>query len=128
VQPQAEVRMHDLSDAMFIPFPISQVQEIADVNADGMELRNKARTIYLGIDALGLYAKGNLRLDGNLQISGAIQALAGTIYTGAITTSGALQAGGEVVANNGTPQVVHLSTHIHPQSGGGNTSPPTAGS
>jgi hypothetical protein len=60
---------------------------------------------------------GNVVVDGNLQLGGSIQSVAGSEYTNDISTSG------NVVAGAGGADSVGLTTHGHP----GNNEPPNPG-
>jgi hypothetical protein len=64
--------------------------------------------------------KGNLVVDGNLQIGGTIQSKTGDTYSGDIKTSGNL------IAGFGTPDQVGALTHQH-TGPGGDTGPPIPG-
>lgn len=49
VQPQAEMRMHDLSDGFAIPGPNSLPNVVPNINTTSVQLRNDAGTAYIGI-------------------------------------------------------------------------------
>lgn len=140
VQPQAEMRMHDLSDAMFLPGSLSQSQKVSSPSADSMQLRAadgetvvdlKSGRIRCTADngATSLEVTpgqtkvtGNLVVEGNMQISGDFKDLAGTgPYNKDIKTSG------DVIAKVGAGQVA-LSTHTHtqPNDSHGDVESPTA--
>ena len=61
VQPQAENRMHDLSDGFFLPSPMSQPQEIPDVSSTSVQIRSKD-----GAKFMEFTAAGDLRCTGNI--------------------------------------------------------------
>ena len=106
VQRPIDSRMHDLSDAICVPGPLSQpkVGAIAGgVSSDGLQLRS---------------------LDGNLSLT-----FAGTTAT----LKGDLHVTGEIIRGFGGPDQVGLGTHLHnqPVDSHGDTEqptdPPTAG-
>lgn len=67
VQPQAELRMHDLSDGMFIPGMFSQARKPAVAPSGSVpQLRNAAGTVVLE------FISGGMKLTGNLQVTGSI--------------------------------------------------------
>ncbi len=65
----------------------------------------------------GFVVSGNLTIEGNLQLGGSIEAVAGGAYAGNIKTSG------NIIAGFGGGDQVGLQTHTHPSNG----SPPTPG-
>lgn len=50
VQPQAELRMHDLSDGFFIPGFRSQARKLANISADSAQLRSDDGTNYVDVN------------------------------------------------------------------------------
>lgn len=97
-QNPAEDRMHDLSDGFAIFAPTSQSKKLANVQADGIEIRNEARTTYFKVTETDLYAKfTNFYMDGNVIHVG------NTTQTGSQTSSGTI---------TGTTDVVGGSTNI----------------
>jgi hypothetical protein len=122
IQTQAEYRMHDLSDGMFIPGIFSQPRVIPNVNVDFPELRNRAGTLKFAMNATGFRVTGVLEIDGALKLGGAIQSLAGAAYAEPFATTG------DIIANSGSPQQVTLTGHLHTSGGpGAPTSAPTPG-
>lgn len=116
VQPQAELRMHDLSDGMFIPGLSSIPNVPTTIATDKVQLRNSAGSHVFELSATGWKFTGNvefvndllidgaLHVDGNLQVDGTIQS------TGNITsTTGAVQAHGDVVSTDGN---VHAGGNV----------------
>jgi hypothetical protein len=102
VQKQAEIRMHDLSDGMFIPGLFSVPRVPASISTTDFQLRNVAGTAVIGINPLGqvyITAPAGVVINGNLQVTGS------------------------VTAGNGGADQVGLQTHKHP----GNNTSPTAG-
>jgi Phage protein Gp138 N-terminal domain len=80
--------------------------------ADGVYIGgilNGAPTQYIQFTQLGIKLVGNVIIQGNLQLSGAIQAVDGTTYQGNLST------GGNVIAGAGTGSSVGLKTHTHQQ-------------
>lgn len=94
-----EMRMHDLSDGFAIPGPKSQPNVIPNISSTSVQLRNKAGTTFIDIDASGNVniTAPTVNITGNLVVSGE-------------------------VTGNGIP----LSTHLHPgvTSGGADTGAP----
>jgi len=102
-QKAAEDRMHDLSDGFAIFAPTSQSKKLANVQTDGIEIRNEARTTYFKVTATDIYAKcGTFYLDGAMNHTG------NTTQTGDQTSSGTITGTTNVVA--GTKQ---MKTHTH---------------
>lgn len=66
VQPQAEYRMHDLSDGFFIPGAFSQPHVLADFNTQFPELRNAAGTVKLSMISTGFRITGDLDVTGEI--------------------------------------------------------------
>lgn len=131
VQPQAESRMHDLSDGMFFPAPLSQAQEIPNVDPDKLQIRTKDGSRYVEISDTLIKAKGNVEVEGNLHVTGQITGPNFTFGGGGavVAITGGLEATEDIVAKAGTPGSVTLSEHLHGgvQPGGGSTTPPTGG-
>lgn len=130
VQKQAELRMHDLSDGMFIPLIFSNGKVPANVNADTVQLRSNDGTVSIEIAEGGkinllapggIFIQGDLSVTGNLNLGGAIKSHDGATYAGDIRT------GGDVVAVADGAHV-GLATHTHqqPNDGHGDVEQPTA--
>lgn len=67
VQPQAELRMHDLSDGMFLPGMFSQARLPSPAPSTTVpQLRNSDATVK--IEFIG----GGFKLTGNLQVTGSV--------------------------------------------------------
>ena len=127
----------NLSTLVFFPIGNTAFAASEDTNAvviygpDGTIIRSTDKTAVLKVTKaecsvtppLGnpFIVNGNLVVTGSLQLSGTIEAHGGGTYAGDIATTG------NVVAGSGTGDQVGLKTHTHPQAGGGNTSPPNAG-
>lgn len=108
VQLQADLRMHDLSDAFALIGPRSQPRVLPSVSTTSVELRNDAGTTRVAIKANGDLA---FTTPGTLDIS------AGTVnITAAVHTTGAL-------TNNGK-DVGSAHKHSGVQPGGSNTGNP----
>lgn len=88
---------------------------------DGIDIK-AAHGNELKSDATGWTFTGNVVVNQNLQLGGALQAAAGGTYAGNIHTTGSLTADAGVT---GAGKV--LQTHVHNgvTTGGGNTGPPT---
>lgn len=87
VQAPMEDRMHDLSDAFATFAPTSQAKKLTNVQSDGMELRNDARTVYMKFTDAGIEIKGNVThvgnytQTGNYTINGNMVHAGGTIFS-----------------------------------------------
>lgn len=57
IQPQAEIRMHSLSDGYFIPGGSSQPKKLANVSADNVQLRADDGSSYVEIAAAAMTLK-----------------------------------------------------------------------
>lgn len=117
VQPQAELRMHDLSDGFFIPGLRSNAKKISGINTQFPELRNVDGSIKIQATLTGWRVQGTLEVTGPLMLGGVIQSLEGEQYAGDITTTG------EIVSGVNTEDQVTLRHHVHPF----NNEPPTPG-
>lgn len=96
VQPPAESRMHDLSDAIAIPGPKSKPNVYSSISSTDIQIRNKSGTSFISIAAS----------DGSVKIT------APTVtVTGDMTVSGTITAIGEIT---GGATAIPLSTHTHP--------------
>lgn len=87
IQAPLEDRMHDLSDAFATFAPTSQPKKLQNVQSDGMELRNDARTVYMTFKNDGIFIKGNIIQEGNYSqignytINGNVVHDVGTMYS-----------------------------------------------
>lgn len=128
VQQQAEFRMHDLSDCMFVPKIFSQPNKISDFNADAPELRNKDGSIKLVFVDGGFKIDGNLLVDGDITATGKIAWPKGTFGGTGAVVDGIITATGDVHAGQDSGSQVTLLGHKHTSSTSGTpTSPPTPG-
>jgi hypothetical protein len=93
VQPQAELRMHDLSDGFAIIGPRSQARLIPNVSTSTVQLRSLDGSAYYEL-AAGHIA--NIVAPGGINITGPVN------ITGAVTASG-----------EGTFNSIPVSTHLH---------------
>ena len=132
-QPQAEFRMHDLSDGMFIPGLFSQKRKLANASTSVVQIRSTdGNTLFeVGPQELRMTPDGGVtqikivpgytQILGNLQISGAIQSITGSTYAGNLQTTG------NVIAGFGSGDQVGLQTHKHtqPNDSHGDTEQPT---
>lgn len=106
----AESRTHDLSDGFAILAPTSQPKALANVQTDGMELRDELRTTFIKL------MPGTILIQGNVTITGNVTHLGNVAQTGNLVVTGVVQNNAKVIG----------STHTHSgvQTGGGNTSIP----
>ena len=109
IQPQVEVRMHDLSDGFAIPAPMSQPKALANISATTAQLRSTDGTVYVEVAGSG---KVNI------------------VSPGDVTITGNLNVTGEITAGFGTGDSVTLQQHKHTetQPGSGQSGIPLAGS
>lgn len=139
VQPQAEPRMHDLSDGFAILAPTSQPKKLSAVQTDGMEMRTEDRGTYIRLTVGTIFIKGNIVHEGNvnqtgntlrtgtLQNTGLIRGQSGltvdqTIAAGAVTLAGDIVHTGLLTSN--TKDIGSTHTHGGVQTGAGNTGAP----
>lgn len=101
VQPQAELRMHDLSDGFFIPLCFSQPKVPPNVSTTSAQFRTRDGAAYVEL------APGHVI---NIVAPGGLNINAPVVFNGSITDSG---------KNVG-------ATHVHSgvQPGGGDSGPP----
>lgn len=120
IQPQAEQRMHSLSDGYFIPGGNSQPNKLANVSADNVQLRADDGSAYVEIAEAAMTLKHPTKV---------IVDTPEAHFTGKITTDGAVEAKGEVTAKISGGTSVTLTGHKHgtgaPTPAG--TTPPTGG-
>lgn len=119
VQPQAELRMHDLSDG-FAVLGFSSVPNVAgSPSATAIEIRNLAGDTFLALDPTGqtvdITAPGGSTITADVTINGTLH------VTGKITTDANVEAAGDVKAAS-----ISLKTHKHGgvQTGGSQTGAP----
>lgn len=124
VQTQAEMRMHDLSDGMFIPGLFSQPRKLSGVSTQNVQLRSKD-----GLSAIEITPQGicNLNFPAGIHLNGPI-VLNGTV-SGNIEGGGVADFGNTLLKTNNDVQAggKSLTGHVHGgvQPGAGSTSPPT---
>ena len=70
VQPPAEYRTHDFSDAFAIVGVNSQPRKLSNVQTDGAELRSRSRSTYIKITDGGIEIKGDITHDGSITSTG----------------------------------------------------------
>lgn len=97
IKPPAVYRLHDLSDAFAFVGIRNQKRRLANIQTDGMELRNADRSVAIKLTSTGIQVLGN------------------------ITSTGTIQAQ-DVIVPSSVPNVnITLSTHEHtpgnPQTG-----------
>ena len=128
----------NLSNLVFVPLGNSAWSAADDPNAvviygpDGVILRDSKSKVVLTLSptactltlpsGVPLTVNGSVIVDGNLQLSGAIQSQTGSTYAGNIQTAG------NVIAGVGGSDQVGLKTHTHTSaSPGSQTTAPTPG-
>lgn len=110
VQPQAEMRMHDLSDGFFIPGVFSQPRKLSNVSTSAAVLRTSDGTLSVSVD----------------KASGIVTAKAPTkivLDAPLVECTGDVHATGAIIAGFGGADQVGLQTHKHL----GNNLPPIPG-
>jgi hypothetical protein len=112
VQPQAELRMHSLSDGFALIGPRSQAKKLSNVSTTTAQFRTVDGSTYVevaGGNVVNIVALGGVNITGPLNI------------TGDVAVTGKVTAIKEGKFNN-----VSVSTHIHSgvQTGGSNTGAP----
>lgn len=126
-----EPRMHDLSDGFAVLAPTSQPRVLANVQTDGIELRNTARTKYIKLTNTDIFIKGNIVLEGNIvqtgtqTVSGLVAANGGMTVqggTGVALTGNVVHSGGSLTSGGKNVGATH--THSGVQTGPGNTGVP----
>ncbi|KAA6459620.1 hypothetical protein DYQ86_16000 [Acidobacteria bacterium AB60] len=125
VRPQAELRMHSLSDGFALIGPRSLANAIPNVSTSTAQLRSLDGSTYVEIAggsqvnvvaAGGIKLTGPVMVEGNLTVTGTAKGQGGTFsIDGAITATGDGQFAGHSVSN-----------HVHPgvQPGAGDTGTP----
>lgn len=81
VQSPLEERMHDLSDGFAIFAPSSQPRKLNDVQSDGVELRNEARSVYMKVANDGIHIKGKIFHEGDVEHTGSLVHTGGTMVS-----------------------------------------------
>jgi Phage protein Gp138 N-terminal domain/GpV Apex motif len=139
IQVQADLRMHDLSDGFAMVGPRSQPRVLSPAaSAAGVELRNDARTAFVGIDGsanVRIQTTGNAYVvaDGNVQAAAGAhlvatagsdaQVTASTItLNGNVLINGGLSVSGMLVNNGKDVGAYHRHSGV--QTGGGTTGAP----
>jgi hypothetical protein len=124
VQPQAELRMHDMSDGFALIGPRSQANLIPNVSTDTAQLRSLDGTTYYELaegQVANIVAPGGINITGPVAITGALS-VSGTVTGGDdVSIMGKVTATEEGTFNN-IPVSAHL--HIGVTSGGSNTGTP----
>lgn len=148
---QAEFRMHDLSDGFAFVGVKSAPHAIDSVSSSATQLRSNDGLTYVEVNdgtiklkaptsvtintplttVTGkLVVNGDTELDGNLlvkltaTITGLFTYLAGLAGFGGASGSSVITGDLTQTSGNLTSNGTNLHTHIHPQSGGGDTGPP----
>lgn len=146
VQPQAELRMHDLSDGFALPRIWSQPNKPNPVPAaDKVQLRNVDGTVLFEVGAAGIVFKGPVTFDdsvnldtANLTVGGDLTVTGSSSITGNLTAqnltavvqvfaqTGSVLAADQVIAGYLGGDQVTLQHHVH-VTPSGVSQPPTAG-
>lgn len=118
IQPPTEARYNDLTDAVFIPGINSQPNNLSNVTADGIEIRNRAGDIKVKLTSGGISlsdANGNIinMFDGGIRIVG----VGGVNINGAV-----IDDNGDITTKHGTSLDHHVNTGV--TAGGSNSGPP----
>ena len=125
VQPQAEIRMHDLSDGFALVGVRSQPRVVPNVSTTTAQLRTDSGSVVLTLDPTGsitLHAPTSITLDAPVTyITGILQANTAGTGLGVSTLNGSLHTTGDVVAAG-----ISVDTHHHTgvTTGGSNTGGP----
>lgn len=100
-------RHHDLSDGVFIPLPVSNNKRVP-IEANTLLLK------------AGSTAAIRVKTDGTIEITGDVS------INGAVTTNSTIDADGDISsATDVKAQTISLTGHVHVDSQGGTTQPPT---
>lgn len=131
VQPQAELRMHDLSDGFFIPGFRSQARKLANISANSAQLRSDDGTNFVDVNK----TTGVVTMKAALQV---VMDAPATVVKGGLVVQGTVSqaVGGGGVVDFGAATVKAsdaviagktISTHTHSGvlTGGGNSGPMT---
>lgn len=98
IQPQAELRMHDLSDGFFLPGVFSVPRVPSNIATDRVQLRSNDGSCSISLESghvCEIIAPGGIKMTGPVSI------------TGDVTATGLIEAG------HGTVDSVKLQTHKH---------------
>lgn len=133
VQPQAEFRMHDLSDGFCFPKVWSKPKVLSNISVTTAQLRSDDGSTYVEIASgqiVTVKAPTKILLDTPLvEVTGAIQVDNDGSLTNPFTVQGSMTVTGDITAGSGGGDQVGLRTHKHGgvQTGGGSTGSPTGG-
>jgi hypothetical protein len=128
VSPQAQFRMHDLSDGFVSPKVYSVPKVPGGVSTTAAQLRTMDGTAHIEMapgGIINMLAPGGMNVTGNLGVTGNVSFGGGSgdeaVITGNIQLNGSLSATGQITASGKA-----LSTHTHSgvTTGGSNTGPP----
>lgn len=135
VQPQADLRMHDLSDGFFIPGVRSQARPLAGVLTDGVQLRaddgasfieikdGACRLVFPG----GVLVEGPLTVTQTLNVQNSEGAPQTSVIVGSIEATGDISAQGTMSGAVVQQGAITLGGHKHGgvTTGSGQTGGPT---
>jgi hypothetical protein len=108
IQPQVEVRMHDLSDGFAFPAPMSNPKALGGISNDSAQIRNANGGAFIELGPSGAV---NVHTGGNVTINAAGEV--NIIAAGDVTITGNLKVTGEITAGSGTGDSVTLQQHQH---------------
>jgi Phage protein Gp138 N-terminal domain len=119
VQPQAELRMHDLNDGFAIIGPRSLARAIPNVSTTTAQFRSLDGTTYFEVATGGVanvVAPNGVNIKGPVSIDGAVTITGNVGVTGTVTAT-----------EEGTFNSIEVSQHMHTgvTTGGGTSGPPT---
>jgi hypothetical protein len=132
VQPQAEMRMHDISDGFFVPGQLSQSKVPSTAaSTSTTQLRSEDGETYIELAAenvVNVHASGGTTITGPVTITGpltlesTVSGKNGAAISGNLHMAGSVQADGNVTAGS-----VSLNSHVHGgvYPGGSSTTGPT---
>ena len=129
-QPQAEFRMHDLSDGMVLPGFDSVPKVAPNISTAAAQLRNQAGNTYVEVASGGTV---NINASASVTVTAPGVTVNGpTTINGALTVNGAITSSTSVTApnvvgtTNGTFGGKAMAGHVHSgvQTGSGNTGAP----
>lgn len=127
VQPQADLRMHDLSDGFFLPGVFSQPRKLANVSTTHAALRSQDGQTAVELGPEGIVLRGNVLFTGGAVVFDDASQVTGP-GGGALRFNVEVSSTQNIVAGKDTGDQVGLQTHRHTSGGSGNpTSAPTPG-
>lgn len=138
VQPQAEMRMHDLSDGFLIAGFRSQARKLSSPSTDGAQLRSDDGSTFVGLTANGIALKTDKKISADssveinltapvIKLNGGI--VVNGIVSGQVGGGGTINLGSASMTTDGNvvSQGKNLAGHVHGgvQPGGGTSGTPS---